>query len=296
MQGSTTQPKVFISYSWTTPEHERWVVDFAERLSGDGIVVILDKWDLKEGQDKHKFMEQMVHDESIGKVLVICDRGYQAKGDDRKGGVGTESQLISKEVYENTAQEKFIPIVREFDQHGNACMPHFMGGRIYIDLSSPEPFEENYQKLVRNLYDKPLLKRPPLGAPPAYITDEEQVQVRTTRKIAAIKDALIHDRSSANGLITDFVETFLSSLEEFRLSGGNVLGFDDKVVQSIERMLPLRNDFIDLTLLLFKYQKSVDLDQLQAMWEKLMSFTVRPENVGSWAEIDFDNFRFSITN
>jgi len=72
-------------------------------------------------------MEQMVHDDSIAKVLVICDRGYQAKADDRKGGVGTETQLISKEVYENTGQEKFIPIVREYDQDGKPCMPHFMG-------------------------------------------------------------------------------------------------------------------------------------------------------------------------
>jgi hypothetical protein len=292
MQGSTTQPKVFISYSWTTPQHERWVVDLAERLSGDGIVVILDKWDLKEGQDKHKFMEQMVHDESIDKVLIICDRGYQAKGDDRKGGVGTESQLISKEVYDNTAQEKFIPIVRELDQDSNPCMPHFMGGRIYIDLSSEETFEENYQKLIRNVYGRPLLKRPPLGSPPAYITDEEQVQIRTTRKIAAIKDALMNDRRSVNGLIADFLEAFLSSFEDFRLSGGSVLGFDDKVVKSVEGMLPLRDDFIDLTLMLFKYQNSVDLDQLHAVWEKLIAFTFRPENVGSWVEIDFDNFRF----
>lgn len=119
MKGGSLQPKVFISYSWTTPQHEQWVLDLADRLSGDGIVVTLDKWDLKEGQDKHAFMEQMVHDETIGKVLVICDRGYQVKADDRKGGVGTESQLISKEVYDNTGQEKFIPIVREYDKDGN---------------------------------------------------------------------------------------------------------------------------------------------------------------------------------
>ena len=90
-------------------------------------MVTLDKWDLKEGQDKHVFMEQMVHDESIANVLVICDRGYQAKADDRKGGVGTETQLISKEVYENTGQEKFIPIVREYDQDGKPCMPPLHG-------------------------------------------------------------------------------------------------------------------------------------------------------------------------
>src|SRR5690348_88423 len=126
MPGSTTQPKVFISYSWTTPQHEQWVVEFAERLSSDGIVVVLDKWDLKEGQDKHKFMEQMVHDPAINKVLVVCDRGYQTKADDRKGGVGTETQLISKEVYENTDQEKFIPIILEYDETGKPCIPHFM--------------------------------------------------------------------------------------------------------------------------------------------------------------------------
>jgi len=215
MEGSSSQPKVFISYSWTSPQHEQWVLDLADRLSGDGIVVTLDKWDLKEGQDKHVFMEQMVHDDSIAKVLVICDRSYQAKADERKGGVGTETQLISKEVYENTGQEKFIPVVREYDQDGKPCMPHFMGSRIYIDLSSDDTFEENYQKLVRNLYGKPLLKRPPLGTAPAYITDEDQVQLKTSRKLSAIKDALLQDRRSANGLIADFLDTFVSSLEAF---------------------------------------------------------------------------------
>ena len=115
----------------TSAQHEQWVLELADRLSGDGIVVTLDKRDLKEGQEsKHAFMEQMVNDPNIGKVLVICDRGYQAKADDPKGGVGTETQLISKEVYENTGQEKFIPVVREYDQDGKPCIPHFMGSRI----------------------------------------------------------------------------------------------------------------------------------------------------------------------
>jgi len=62
MKGSIRQPKVFISYSWSSSQHEQWVLDLAERLSNDGIVVVLDKWDIKEGQDKHVFMEQMVND------------------------------------------------------------------------------------------------------------------------------------------------------------------------------------------------------------------------------------------
>ena len=137
-----------------------------------------------------------------------------------------------------------------------------------------------------------MLKRPPLGTAPAYITDEDQVQLKTSRKISAIKDALLQDRRSANGLIADFLDTFVSSLEDFRVTGGSVAGFDDKVAESIERMLPLRDDFIEFTLMLFKYRGSVDLDQLHAFWEKLGTYTFRPESVQSWTEVDFDNYRF----
>ena len=80
--------KVFISYSWTSPQHEQWVLDLAERLFGDGIITVLDKLDLKEGQDKHVFMEQMVNDVSIKKVLVVCDRVYQMKDDGRRNKKG----------------------------------------------------------------------------------------------------------------------------------------------------------------------------------------------------------------
>jgi len=83
-----------------------------------------------------------------------------------------------------------------------------MASRIYIDLSSDDTFEENYQKLVRNLYGKPLLRKPPIGTAPPYITDDEnQILLKTSRKVGAIKDALINERRSAGGLISDFLET-----------------------------------------------------------------------------------------
>jgi hypothetical protein len=37
---------------------------------------------------------------------------------------------------------------------------------LYIDLSSEEIFEENYDKLLRNIYQVPLFKKPSLGKPP----------------------------------------------------------------------------------------------------------------------------------
>lgn len=50
-------PKLFISYSWSNPTHEQWVIDLATELTQSGVHVILDKWDLKEGNDSVVFME-----------------------------------------------------------------------------------------------------------------------------------------------------------------------------------------------------------------------------------------------
>ena len=61
-------PKIFISYSWSS---DTLVIDLANRLVSHGVDVVLDKWDLKEGNDKYKFMERCVNDSSITKVLII---------------------------------------------------------------------------------------------------------------------------------------------------------------------------------------------------------------------------------
>jgi hypothetical protein len=74
-------PKVFVSYRWTSPEHEDWVLLFATSLRQEGVEVILDKWHLTEGQDTLAFMESMVSDPDVRKVLMICDLGYVGKSE-----------------------------------------------------------------------------------------------------------------------------------------------------------------------------------------------------------------------
>src|SRR6266849_537201 len=105
LKGSTERT-VFISYSWTPEQHRQWVLELAKRLVSHGIDVILDVWHLKPGQDKYVFMERMVTDPQVKRVLIICNRSYQEKADGRTGGVGTESQIISPEVYGKVDQEK----------------------------------------------------------------------------------------------------------------------------------------------------------------------------------------------
>ena len=139
-----TNPKLFISYSWSNPEHEQWVVDLAEQLVESGIEVILDKWDLKEGHDAIAFMEKMVTDPAIKKVAIICDEIYAQKADNRAGGVGTETQIISREVYEKSSQDKFVAVLSKKDANGKPCLPTYYSSRIYIDLSDQDHYVQEF--------------------------------------------------------------------------------------------------------------------------------------------------------
>lgn len=105
-RGSTDQPRAFLSYAWSGPAQRARVKTFADRLLGNGIDVVLDIYDNRPGHDLSAFMERTVTDASVGFVLVIADSAYAAKADARQGGVGTETQLISREVYDRIDQEK----------------------------------------------------------------------------------------------------------------------------------------------------------------------------------------------
>jgi hypothetical protein len=77
-------PKTFISYSWSSPEHQQWVIDLATQLRDNGVDATLDKWDLKEGHDSKAFMEKMVTDPAVEKVILVSDRVYAEKADVRE--------------------------------------------------------------------------------------------------------------------------------------------------------------------------------------------------------------------
>ena len=109
----------FFSYCWSNQDHEEWVLQFAERLMSENLDVILDKWELRLGHDRNHFMEKFI--EKSDKVLIICDKKYKEKSNARSGGVGIETSIITPNVYNNTQQEKFIPVFKEKDEEGNYC-------------------------------------------------------------------------------------------------------------------------------------------------------------------------------
>lgn len=100
-------PRVFMSYAWGSEEYQEKVLSFASQLVGDGIDVVLDKWDLSEGNDTYAFMEKCATDETVTNVLMLIDPIYAQKADAHSGGVVTETQIISAKVYQEVNQDKF---------------------------------------------------------------------------------------------------------------------------------------------------------------------------------------------
>ena len=233
-----TAPKVFISYSWTSAGHQETVRQWAERLLSDGVEVVIDIFDLREGHDKYHFMERMVTDPKISHVLVICDKIYAAKADAKKAGVGTESQIISSEVYGKVEQGKFIPIVCEFSDEGEPFLHVFLKSRIWINFSSPEAVNQNWEQLVRSIYDKPAYQKPLVGKAPAYITTNHSTLASpAVGKLAAFRQAFKSNSKNLNLYREDFLSACIGHADSLRVRtdpGLEAVDLAHKILQDAE--------------------------------------------------------------
>lgn len=206
----TKMPKVFISYSWTSPEHQQWVIRLAEQLHDANIHPIFDQWDLRPGQDSVAFMESMVNDSSIDKIIMIIDDVYTERANARSGGVGSESTILSNELYNVKDTDNILAIISE----PGAKPPIFYSARIYIDLSTEEKYAENYESLIRWIYDQFKHERPKrIGSIPSFITSNENSAVLfTNTEYHFALDAIEKGGSTAGGRIKAYLNKLKSEL------------------------------------------------------------------------------------
>lgn len=285
------EPKVFISYSWSSPGYRALIRKWAEQLLSDGVDVILDVWDLKEGDDKYAFMEKMVTDESVTHVLVFSDSEYAAKADSRVAGVGTESQIISREVYSRVKQTKFLPIVCEFNESEEPFLPTFLKSRIWIDFSSPEAANDNWEQLTRVLYGKPAYEKPARGRAPTYITTNVTVPASPVgAKFSALRQAIIQEKKGLNMYRQDFLEECCSYADILRIrERPNVEIMGQRVLEDCGKLKLVRDQIVDWLLLESAIKPSDDLNEaLVSVLERLLELKSRPSEVNTWNDTWFE--------
>src|SRR6266545_4672992 len=290
-----TGPKTFISYAWTSPTHQNWVLDLANQLRENGVDVTIDKWDLREGHDAIAFMEKMVTDPEIKKVIIVLNRTYAEKADGRQGGVGTETQIISPEIYAKEDQNKFCGVASEVGEDGKPFTPAFYRSRIYINLSQGDIYATNFEQLVRWVYDKPAHPKPALGKRPEYL-DDHAIQLPTRSRALRAIDQIKSGSPQATIALDDYLTMLGDSFEELRIARdkNDANTFDDAVVQSVGAFLPYRDEFITVISTLARYTSIDDDTLIRRFFEKVIPFTQRPKSENSWQEWDFDNFKFIV--
>ena len=155
---SERPPKVFISYSHDSDEHEERVLNLADRLANDGIDVDLDQFVSPPPASWPIWMERAI--KAANFVLVVCSKNYLAKvkGKVKRGtgkGVKWESLLSYQEIYDNDSDSsKYIPVLLKGGRYEDIPDP-LRGGNHY----KPEEDGE-YEKLLRHITNQPSTPKP----------------------------------------------------------------------------------------------------------------------------------------
>ena len=232
------RPEVFLSYAWGTQRSTEIVEIIAIYLTQNGVYVHYDQWDVAAGNDLNAFMEKMVQDKAITKVLMFCDEMYCKKADDRKGGVGTETQIISAEVYNNTEQSKFIPIALEIDDQGKFRLPIYLKSRKAVDLTDDALWEDAIENILRDIFGTPAKKRPPLGPKPDFENPVFQNNIVFSGKLKRMDRA--NDQHERIKLLKSIIDDSINNMKEV-ISQGTI----ENYLNCYSKTLPFRNFVID---------------------------------------------------
>jgi hypothetical protein len=163
----SNRPSVFISYAWESEELKRWVFEFGKHLRSKGADVTLDQWELDLGDNRFQFMEKSVTRSEF--VLVICTPTYAERSEERSGGVGYESNIITSRIAEKAGKQKFIPVLRSGDWP--TSVPAWLKFAVGCDLSGEPYRQDQFQQLLKTLHRKNA-SAPTLGPVPAFEEEE----------------------------------------------------------------------------------------------------------------------------
>lgn len=250
MENITLEKKtVFVSYCHKDITEE-WIDKFATALGNFGIECIVDIYDLQLGQDLPYFMEQI---KRVDKVIMLLGETYKIKANDRQGGVGTETQIISNDVYCNVEQTKFIPVVIAKDKEGNAYLPYYLETRLYTDFSNDSLFSKNIDGLIRQIHKLPKRAKPIVSEPPKRLLEKNF-------GLSTVKITNDLDFADLSKIIISEMEKYKCTLEEYEQEK------DESIIKKIDDSKELRDIYVETIYKLFD-SPNIDMDEIICFFE-----------------------------
>lgn len=220
--GSSGAPAVFISYSWDSESHKRWVLELATRLRRDGIDAIIDQTHMHLGGESPHFMEKSITESRY--VLVICTKKYKERFDGRTRGAGYEGHIITAQMVSRVGTGKFIPVLR--DENWETALPIALDGIFGANLSNDS--EDEYKTLLAHLHGINTVE--PVGDIPEWLRNERTRKQPTPDPATAaspaspIELALMSEKRGSD-LVVWLKNQSLDPLERCRLSLTNLQRF-----------------------------------------------------------------------
>ena len=173
--------------------------------------------------------------------------------------------------------------------------PTFLKSRIFIDMGDSLSRTENFEQLLRWIYDQPLHQRPERGKKPSHIFENNKISLHTTSRHHQAINALKQNKPLAHGLCQDFFDILIDNFTSMRINLESNDEFDDLVIESIDNFLPYRDEIIDVIMSIAKYRSNNEMHNLvHKFFERLLPFGYWPEGRQSWRESDADNYKFII--
>jgi hypothetical protein len=170
-------------------------------------------------------------------------------------------------------------------------LPTFFKSRIWIDFSSLEAVNENWEKLVRALYGKPAYQKPKLGKPPAYITvDSAAPSNPAGGKFSTFKQALLQNAKGLNIYRREFLSACVGYADTLRIrEKPGATSFGAKILEDSGNLKNIRNQLIDWVLLESDVATTNDFrDSLLELLEELLELKSRPPELSAWNDAWFD--------
>lgn len=140
------EKKIFISYSWDSEDHKKWIDRLANDLNAN-FNVEYDK-NLKVGINPFTYMKHNIV--SSDYVIVVFTPKYLNKVNSEKDtGVKYEFSIIEEDLFRTISIGKYLPILR--DGSKKSSIPKSMQDAIYINFSDDKSYTQNLNEIIEKI-------------------------------------------------------------------------------------------------------------------------------------------------